>query len=193
MANGRVITGYSKPYVALYTVEDSTVSYTNGMPLARGVGFNMDPETSEDNSFYADNIVAENEPAEFTRGTVTITVDGLKDAANKMIYGLPAASGGWTDYGDDQKIPYVGYGHIVRYQEDGVEEFVPVLYPKIRFNEAPDNAETQGENIDWQTQELTAGVFRDESPKHKWKRLGDSQTTEAAAEAALKTALGITG
>lgn len=192
MANGKVITGYSKPYVALYNAEGSTVTYSNGMPLARGVGFNMDPETSEDNSFYADNIVAENEPAEFTRGTATITVDGLKDAANKLIYGLPTATEGWTDYDDDQKIPYVGYGHIVRYQEDGDEGFVPVIYPKIRFQEAPDSAETQEENIDWQTQELTAGVFRDDSPKHRWKRLGESQTTEDAADAMLRTALGIT-
>ena len=37
MANGRVATGFSKPIVAKYEAEGTTVTYTGAMPLARGV------------------------------------------------------------------------------------------------------------------------------------------------------------
>lgn len=41
MANGKVITGYSKPYVALYNNNGGTITYTSGMPLARGVDVSL--------------------------------------------------------------------------------------------------------------------------------------------------------
>jgi hypothetical protein len=61
------------------------------------------------------------------------------------------------------------------------------------FNQVPTNAETQEESINWQTQELTARVMRGDDAKHNWKYVGSSYETEAAAEAALKTKLGISG
>lgn len=193
MANGRVITGFSKPYVALYSASSSTVTYSGGMALARGVELQIEPESTEDNRFYADNIVAENEAGTFTGGTATITVDGLKDAANKLIYGLPTAgSDGWTNYDNTQAVPYVGFGCVVRCQEDGNVSYVPLILTKIMFNEASTNAATQEENIDWQTQELTAQIFRDDTATQVWKKLGAGVTTESAAEAKIKTFLSIT-
>lgn len=191
MANGRVITGFSKPYVALYSATGTTVTYTGGIPMGRGVEVQIEPESTDDNRFYADNIVAENEAGTFNGGTATITVDGMKDAANTLIFGLPAASEGWTDYGNDQAVPYVGFGCVVRYQEDGVDSYVPLVLPKIQFNEASMQAATQGGTIEWQTQELTARIFRDDSAKQVWKRLGAGVATETAAEGSVKTALGI--
>ena len=190
MANGRVITGFSKPYVALYAESGGTVSYSSAMALARGVEVSVEAETSDDNNFYADNIVAETAAGTLTGGTVTLTVDGLKDAARKLILGLPTADGdGWTAYGDDMAIPFVGIGFIVRYQEDGVVSYMPVVLNKCQF--APDaiSAATQEEDIDWQTQELTATIFRDDSAKHNWKMVGTAVATEAAAETAITTYL----
>lgn len=193
MANGRVITGYSKPYVAVYSATGTTVTYSNGMALARGVELQVEPETTDDNRFYADNIIAENEAGTFTGGTATITVDGLKDAANKLIYGLPTAdSEGWTDYGNTQVVPYVGFGCVVRYQEDGTVSYVPLILTKVQFNEASTNAATQEDSIDWQTQELTAQIFRDDSATQVWKKLGTGVTTEAAAEDKIKDYFSIT-
>lgn len=193
MANGRVITGYSKPYVALYAASSNTVTYSGGMALARGVELQIEPESTDDNRFYADNIIAENEAGTFTGGTATITVDGLKDAANKLIYGLPTAdSAGWTDYGNTQVVPYVGFGCVVRYQEDGAVSYVPLILTKVQFNEASTNAATQEDSIDWQTQELTAQIFRDDSATQVWKKLGTGVTTEAAAEDKIKDYFSIT-
>ncbi len=88
---GRVITGFSKPYVAKYSNEGTTVTYTNGQILARGVSVSLDIETSDDNKFYADNQTAETAGGVFTDGTATVTVDGTMADARRMIYGLPAA------------------------------------------------------------------------------------------------------
>lgn len=192
MANGRVITGFSKPYVATYTAEGTTVTYAGGMPLARGVEVSIEPETTDDNNFYCDNLIGESEAGVFNGGTMTLTVDGLKDEANKLIYGLPAkGDDGWYNYDNTQTIPFCGVGFVVRVQEAGTVSYVPMVLTKVMFNEAGTNAATSEDQIDWQTQELTAQIFRDDSATQVWKKLGESVATEAAAEAKVKTALSI--
>ena len=193
MADGRIITGFSRPYVAKYTESNGTVTYTNGMPLARGVEVQIEPESTDDNNFYANNLIAENEAGVFNGGTLTLTVDGLKDAANTLIYGLPEAdNAGWANYGNTQAIPHCGVGFVIRYQESGTISFVPMILTKVMFNEASTTATTQEEEIDWQTQELTAQIFRDDTSAQVWKKLGTAQTSESAAETAIKTFLNIT-
>lgn len=191
MANGKVGTGFSKPYVALYSESSGAITYTSGQVLARGVDVTISPETSADNNFYADNVLAETAAGRFTGGTVSLTVDGLLPAAEKLIYGLPAASGDWTAYGDDMAIPYVGIGFIVRSQSDGVVKYVPIVLAKCKFSLAETAASTQEEDISWQTQSLSATILRADDTNHNWKYIGSEYDTEAAAEAALKTKLGI--
>lgn len=193
MAAGKVCTGFSRPYVALYTVSGTEVTYTSGQQLARGVDVNIEPESSDDNDFYADNVKAESAGKHFTGGTVTLTVDGLLVAAEKMIMGLPSASSGdWIPYDDDQSVPYVGIGFIARYMSGGVESWSPIVLAKTMFDVVPVSAATQEEEIDWQTQELSAGIYRSDDAKHTWKWIpATDYTTEAAAEAALKAKLGI--
>lgn len=194
MAAGKVCTGFSKPYVALYAESSGTVSYSSGQLLARGVEVNLEPETSDDNDFYSDNVKSESAGKKFTGGTVTLTVDGLLVAAEKLIMGLPAPASGadWIPYDDDQAVPYVGIGFIARYMSAGVESYTPIVLAKCQFNEIPNAAATQEEEIDWQTQELTASIMRSDDAKHTWKWIAASDySTEAAAEAALKTKLGI--
>lgn len=193
-AAGRVLTGFSKPYVAKYAASGGVVTYSEGMLLARGVSVDIDPETaSDDNIFYADNVAAETVGGTFTGGTVTLTVDGLKDVARRLVLGLPTAdANGWFAYGDDQSIPNVGIGFIARYLSGGDESFVPVILAKCRFNEPGMSAATQEEEIDWQTEELDATVLRDDTAKHNWKFLGTEQTSEADAEAMIKAKFNIT-
>ena len=192
-AAGRVCTGFSKPYVAKYTASGGSVTYSNGQLLARGVDVSVEPETaSDDNIFYADNIAAETVGGVFTGGNVTLTVDGLLDAARKLVLGLPTADqAGFMAYGDNQDIPYVGIGFIARYMSEGVTTYVPVILTKCRFNEPAMSYATQEEEIDWQTEELEAAIFRDDTANHVWKLLGGDQSTEAAAEAKIKTKFNI--
>ena len=191
MAAGKVCTGFSKPYVALYSAAGGTVTYTSGQKLARGVNVTITPESGDDNKFYADNILAETANTTFTGGDLALTVDGLLATAEKLIMGLPTSSGGWMAYDDDQAVPYVGVGFIARYQSDGVVSYTPIVLAKCMFNQVTTSAATQEENVDFQTQDLSAKIFRSDDTKHSWKFVGDDETTEAAAEAALKTKLGI--
>ena len=191
MANGRVCTGFSKPYVAKYSVSSNTITYSDGMALARGVDVSIEPETSEDNNFYADNIAAESASGSFTGGTVTLTVDGLKSAAEKMIMGLPTAGAdGFMAYDNTQQIPYVGIGFIARYMSDGVTSYVPYVLAKCVFSQVGTSAATQEAEIDWQTQELTATIMRADDANQTWKYVGNEYSTEAEAYTALTGKLG---
>lgn len=197
MANGRVITGFSKPYVALYSADGTTVTYSSGTALARGVSVSLDIETGDNENFYADNIMAESAGGTFTGGTVTLTVDGLKDAARKLIMGLPTetsltvgtATVKVQEYDDRHAIPYVGIGFVVRYMENGVTSYVPYVFPKCIFSEDGIEANTQEESIEFQTTELTATLMRDDSTNHRWRRIAEAQTTEALAEDAVEAML----
>lgn len=197
-AAGKVCTGFSKPYVAKYTNAGNVVTYSGAMVLARGVSVSMSLNTSDDNIFYADNVSAETAAAVFSDGTATLTVDGLLAAAEKFILGLPEATevqaGGSavqvSHYGDGMEVPYVGIGFIVRYQSGGVVTYAPVVLTKARFQQPGLDAATQEESIDWQTQELTATLMRDDTTNHDWKLVGADQETEAAAEAVLVALLG---
>ena len=192
MAFGKVKTGYSLPWVALYSESGGTVSYSSGMRLARGVEASYDIETSDDNKFYADNIEAESASGVFQSGTLNMTVDGLLAAAEKLIMGLPSAdSSGLTAYGDDQSVPDVGVGFIYRYMSAGTVYYTPIIFPRCQFSQLSDSGATQEDAIDWQTMDLTATIKRAEDAKHNWKYVGADQSTEAAAEAVIKTFLGV--
>lgn len=193
MAAGRVMTGFSLPYVALYTASGGTVTYSQGQRLARGVQVSIEAEAEDDNIFYADNISAESAPGIFTSGTATFTVDGLKLAAEQLIMGIPAAdTEGFIHYGESLTIPYVGVGFVCRYMEDGVTSYVPYILTKCRFVTPGIDAQTATETIEWQTQEITATLLRDDTSNHDWKLVGSGETSEVAAEAKIKAHFNIT-
>lgn len=197
-AAGKVCTGFSMPYVAKYSNVGSVVTYSGVMQLARGVSVSLSLDTTDDNVFHADNVSAETAAAIFTGGTATLTVDGLLAEAEKFILGLPETTkvtvgGDQVDvshYGDGMEIPYVGIGFVVRYQSGGVVTYAPVVLTKARFQQPGLDAATQEESIDWQTQELTATLMRDDTASHDWKLVGADQATEEAAVEVLKAILG---
>lgn len=199
MANGKVITGYSRPFVALYNNNEGTITYTSGMPLARGVDVSVEAETGDAVNFYADNVMAESVGGVFTGATITLTVDGLKDAARKLIMGLPNAepltvgsdSVDIYTYDDRQNIPNVGIGFVVRYMESGVTTYQPVVFTKASFSVDGLDAATQEEEIEFQTTELEAALMRDDSEHHAWRKIGADQTTETAAVNVVKALLNI--
>lgn len=191
MANGKVCTGFSQPWVAKYAASGTTITLTDAMALARGVSVTIEPETAENNNFYADNVTAESASGAFNGGTLTLTVDGLKMAARNFILGVTGAAEGWQDYGDNVISPYVAVGYLVRYMEDGVSTWTPTVLYKVKFTQPGSENATQEDEIDWQTQELTGTIFRADDANHSWIAIGTDFATEAAALAALKTKLGV--
>lgn len=201
MANGKVITGYSMPYVALYNYNNGSVNYSNGMPLARGVNVSVEAENGEGVNFYADNVLAESVGGVFTGATITMTVDGLKADARKLIMGLPAAESlvvgentyNVVKYDDRQNIPYVAIGFVVRYIESGNTTYTAVVFKKASFKVDGLSANTQEDTIEFQTAELKATIMRDDTQYHEWKNLVEDLTTEADAVNVIKALLNVTG
>ena len=200
MANGKVIVGFSAPFVGLYSNAGATVTYTKGMPLARGVSVSLDVETADDNDFYADGVIAESDGGKFKKGTAKYTVDGLHDAAERFIYGLPEPEKvsygadktvNVTKYGDKANPPYVGTGFVVWYQSGGVVTYQPVILPKVKFISHGTDAKTKEEDKDWQTQDIESTICRDDTADHNWKWLAEEQATEEDAIAILKALLGV--
>lgn len=196
MANGKVITGYSKPFVATYSNSGTTVTYSGGIPLARGVNVNMSAESS-DVKFYADNVQAESTVGTFTSGTVSLTVDGLKTAARQLITGQTATKSFGTGqdaqsfdaYNAGVSAPYVGIGFVVRCMEGGTTSYDAVVLTKCQFTQPSLEAATQEENIEFQTTSLEATVMRDDTAEGTWKLLAEGLSTEALAEAAVQKVL----
>ena len=76
----------------------------------------------------------------------------------------------------------------------GKTQYWPLILPKIRMSIPSEEMATQEESIDWQTQELSATVLRDDTAANNWKYLSAAgMDTEAEAEAAVKAFLNITG
>lgn len=193
-----VTTGFSKPYVAKYGTSSGAASntYTNGMALGRGVNVTVEVDAGDDNNFYADNVIAETAAAQFTTATGTVAVDGLENAAATLILGLPAPKSfevatsksiQLQGYGGVMDPPYVGFAYIRRTMMNGVTSFYPVIHPKVRFAIPSDSAATQEDTIDWQTQELSATILRDDTTASNWKIItAEGCDTEADAEAVIK-------
>lgn len=168
-------TGYRKPYVAEYTAAGNSVTYTDLKKLGRGVSMEWDVDVTETNNFYADDNIAEQVGGTFQSGSGTAVIDGLDQSIANLILGLPntrsVSVGGTTvtvqGYGNDQP-PYVGIGFIKRQQYQGTVTYLPIVFPKVRFNMPSGSAATQEEEIDWQTQELTFTILRDDTSAAEW-------------------------
>ena len=193
--------GLSKPYYAIYTAEDETVTYSGGGIMGKATEANIEIETSDDNNLYADNAIAETDRV-FSGGTLTLSTDDLSQAVGKAILGVQEESitgiTGVTDteakelvYDDRQSAPYLGVGFIIKKKVGGVDKWRALVLTKVMFAIPADAATTQGESIEWQVPELSATIMRDDTANHVWKR-EVTLTTEAQAEAYIKARLGIT-
>ena len=198
-----VTTGFSRPYVAKYANTGSSVTYSGGMSLGRGVSLTIEPETADDNNFYADNVLAESETGMFTGGSATATVDGIANDAATLIFGLPeptdltveaATTVEMQGYGAATNPPFCGFGCVRRTMMHGVTQYWPLVLPKVKFALPGDDVATQETQIDWQTQELEMTLFRDDTAAQNWKVISaEGLASEDAAYDAVVALLGGAG
>ena len=150
--------GLSKPYYALYSNTGSTVTYSNGGVIGKAVELSMDLENGDENILYADNGPAESANV-FSGGTLKLTTDDLLPESMIGILGvkeetitdaaITTVGAAWLVFDDDQKTPYVGFGGIIKKQQNNKDKFVALVYPKIQFQNSGDAATTQGGSIEW--------------------------------------------
>lgn len=192
MAYGKVTIGFSCPWIARYNANAGVVSYTQAMRAGRGVSVDVQPNTSSDNKFRADNVDAESADGIFTGGTTELVIDGFFKPAARLMFGWPEADGnGWTHEGDSAVAPYVALGFIEKAMSDGITLYTPYIIRKGKFATPGTSAQTQESDINWQTQSLSMSMFRDDTEEHAWRSIGADFSTEAAAEEALKEMFGV--
>ena len=191
--------GLSKPYYALYNVAEGAVSYADGGLLGKFTELSIDLEGGDSNILYSDDGPAESDKT-FAGGTATVTTDDLLAAVMLHILGLKseaitdsvATDAVWMVFDDDQEIPYVGIGGVIKKKVNGKIKYVGFVLDKVQFANPGVSAVTQGETIEWQTHTLTADIMRSDKEKHPWFRMTSELDTAAEAEAAVKAYLSIT-
>lgn len=192
--------GLSKPYYALYNPNNGSPTYSSGGKIGKFTELTLEVEEADANNLYADNAIAESDN-QFAGGSLTVTTDDLQPEHMLAILGLKqeaidasgveTQSANWIVFDDDQTIPYLGFGGIIKKKINNVVKWVAVVFTKIQFANPGISAVTQGKTIEWQTQELTATVMRDDSAKHRWHIQSTLLDSEEDAEAAIEDFLGI--
>lgn len=191
--------GLSKPYYAIYNVTDGAVSYSDGGLLGKFTELDVSLEGGDSNVLFADNSAAESDKT-FAGGTATVTTDDLVAAVMLPVLGLKSepiadsvtSDAAWLVFDDDQEIPYVGIGGVIKKKLDNKTKYVGFVLDKVQFANPGLSAVTQGETIEWQTHALTADIMRSDREKHPWFRISSELDTAAEAEAAVKAYLSIT-
>lgn len=189
--------GLSKPYFAIYNENNGAPTYSGGGTIGKYTEFSLELDDAEANILYADNGPAESDN-QFTGGTANVTTDDLRPEPMMAVLGLKAeqiddAEGAqWIVFDDDQAIPYIGLGGVVKKKVNNTTMWQAFILTKVQFANPGLDAVTQGETIEWQTPSLSATVMRDDGPKHRWFMLSTFFQTEADAEAAIKAYLNIT-
>lgn len=194
-----VTTGFSRIHVAKYAENSGVVTYSGVRELARARSMETDITTTDNNDYYANNVLAEQEPASFASGSASITVDGLDAEEEALILGIEAEevtiNGEKVEvipYGIDMNPPYVGIGAVKRQQMKGVVSYRAIIFTKARFAIPSEAAETQdGDGISWQDQDLSATLMADDTDKRRWKYIPKTNfTTEDDAVKFIRGFLG---
>lgn len=186
--------GLSKPYYAKYSETDHT--YSDGGLLGKAVSMTITPDDASDNKLYADNGIAENEVT-ISGGELTIVVDDLSPDVIHDAWGVPSETistpitGTVLTYGNNQEIPYLGIGGVVKRRKSGTTSYVGVVITKCKLKNPVDELATQEEEIEWGTQEIEGTFMRDDTTNEVWKKICYC-STEADAVTWVKAQLNIT-
>ena len=174
------IKGLSIPVCGKYLNTGGTVTYSDAFVADHAVEYGVSWTTGDDNPFYADNQIQENDKGTFQSGELTLATADLPQEISKMLLGTTSYE---DTYGaektatvqvfDDSTVaPYLGFGIIEMHQIDDVDKYRAVFFPKVYFSLPEEAATTKGESIEWQQKEITGVIQRSDEVstnlKHPW-------------------------
>lgn len=193
-----VIDGLSRSFAA---VRGDDGAYTGGKEIGSAIEMSFEPGEAKDNPLYANNAIVESDST-VSSAKVSITNDGISLVNLAFLLGVtldPVTITGLTTTEVNEMVidganpPYMGYGTVVRLQENGVDKYKAVIVRKVKFSVPKLGGKTQGESKDWQTQELSGTAYRDEKmTKPGFVKITSELDTEADAVTYIKNELGIT-
>ena len=201
-AEGRVRTGFSHVFVALFNRTGDTASYSQGVRLGRAKKIEVSA-TVADGKYYADNGLAEGDDPIFLSGTAKVTVDGAWMEVRKLVLGLgstrevsigtgaSAKTVNITQYDNTQSVPEMGIGFVEEYQSAGSKFYIAKVLRRVKFKTPGDSAETREESINWQSEEMEMNVFRDGTSIDNWKDESEELSSLSDAIDVVKAILNI--
>lgn len=196
------IKGLSIPVFGRYHNENGVVTYTDGMVNPHAVSYQISLTAGDNNPFYADNRIVENDVGMFSSGILKLETDDFTAETSKYLLGLKEVTRTYGEsktvttlvYDDSQKSPVLGYGIIEEHQINEVNKYKAVILKKVVFGIPEDAATTRGEKIDWQTKTIEGAISRSDEVNnevaHPWKE--DAWfDSESEALVFLKAVLGV--
>lgn len=180
------IKGVTTPVIGDYSATGNTVTYSSPLVAEKAVEYSASFEAGDDNPFYANNGVAENDKGTFTSGELTLGTSDLPQALSMRILGTktytdtvpPASGSGQGDsvtvqvFDDNAKSPYLGVGIVETHQINDVDTNRAVFFNKVYFNIPENAATTKGESIEWQNPSITGVIQRSDevnaNKSHPW-------------------------
>ena len=196
--------GLSRPYFAIYGFDpavSATPTYSNGGLMGKYTELTISLTEPEDNDLMADNGPDETD-TQFTGGNAEITTnDLLPEVMMKILAVLTEAINAegietenplWMLFDDDQQIPYIGLGGIIKKKVKGEIKWQAYILNKLQPSNPGLAVTTQGKTITWQTSRLGMKILRSDEPKHRWFMLSSLLDSEADADKAIRAYLNIT-
>lgn len=177
--------GLSNPYMAKFNPETET--YSDGFKCGKAISTNITPNYSTA-SLYADNAEAERVD-EFVNATVEVGTDRLPAVAAEILFGHSTDGDGSIVKNMEDVANYVGYGFYQSSMEDGVKKYQACIVCKVKFTEGQTSYQTKGENITFQTPNLTGAASAKKNGD--WLILSPEYTNISETIAWLKNQLGI--
>lgn len=170
--------GLAKPAVA--TLKDETAkTYTDAFYCGKAMQIDVSPQYAE-GSLYGDNTKAEYDK-EFKYADVTLQTTTLPIKAHNLMFGHTVTETEGKQavkFKDSDDAPYVGLGFIVTEKVDGKRKYVASWLYKVKFAEGSETYKTKGDNIEYQTPNISGQAMA--LPDGDWK---DVEMFDTEAEA----------
>lgn len=160
--------GLKYPVAAVIKSESSAAlpTYDKGFVVGKAISCEKSIE-SNNNPLYADDAIAENDTS-FSSGTLTLGVadfgsdneEGIEIQAKLLGHEIVTEdSGKIIRKKSNDNSPNVGFGYYKTKKINNVQCYEATILYKVKFQLPSESANTKGENVEWQTPEITGNIM----------------------------------
>lgn len=165
-------------YGILTEASDGTATYGGAKTPGKAVSCSIEPETY-DAELYADDALSESVKG-FKNANVTLKLDEADKQTEADLLGHEVGENDEIVYKSSDTAPYVGIGRVVKKMVRGAFKYRAVFIYKIKFNEPSTEENTQGDDIEFGTTELSGTAYA--LANERWQVAKEFDTKSEAIE-----------
>ena len=170
------------------TVGDLTTSSAVGGYEIGGIRTLKPSINFNDEKFYENGAVKETDKT-FKDGALDVEVGSMTDVVMCNMFGCTTSSDGAVEFKVDDIPPFITVGVVGVKQENNVEKYRAVIYPKTQFVPPSGEYEQKGETVTFKGLPLKASIMKNYEGKYQIEK---TFSTESDALEYLKTMTGYT-